>query len=108
MDAAAEHPPADALLVVSVRTVGFRNQRHLGMVDEVLTDAGKICDAGNAVLLELIRRAGAGEHEELRRHYGAGCEDHLAIRMDAVGDAHGVAIGDADRTAIRDLDLTRP
>ena len=37
-----QHPPADALLEVTVGAVGGGDDRHLGVVDQVLADAGQV------------------------------------------------------------------
>ena len=49
------------------------------MVLEVFPDFRRFGHHGNAVLAQQVRRADAGELEQLRRLDGAGREDHLAL-----------------------------
>ena len=61
-----QHPPADALPVIAVGAVGHGDDRHLGMVDQVLADAGQIGDdVRMPCAAQLIGRADAGQHQEL-------------------------------------------
>src|SRR6185295_2984932 len=104
MNAVEEHSPADALPVVAIRPIRLRNERHLRVVDQILSDAGQVGDAGDSMLPQLIGRADAGQHEELRRDERAGCDDDLAIRIDLVIHALGVPIGDPYGATVLDLD----
>ena len=115
-----QHPPADALLVIAVAAVGNGDDRHLRMVDEVLADARQIGMAGDAVRLQLIGGADAGQHQKLRRHQRARGDDDLApgksralgAVLVAVGDAFGNAVLDVDPAArghrVRAVKLLRP
>ena len=73
------------------------------MVLEVLAHAGQVGDHRNAELPQLLGRADAGEHQQLRRGEGAGGEDRLAL-----GHGHllatAAAVADSARAAVADLD----
>lgn len=51
------------------------------MILQVAADGGAVHDALDALLLEVLLGADAGDHEHLRAVNGARCEDHLATRF---------------------------
>ena len=75
------------------------------MVDQVLADAGQV-DDGSAMpcAAQLLGRADAGQHQQLRRHQRAGGDDHLAVGEGPPLAPRGIAIGDADGAPVLDLD----
>src|ERR1700730_10453467 len=79
---------------------------HLGaeVVHQVLADAGKMTNHRYAKLLQLVRRADARQHQQVRRSDRPGAQHHL-IGLDAEHlaaafgfDAHGPAVFDHDPT----------
>ena len=79
LQAVEEHAPADALPVIAVPAISHGDDRHLGMVDQVLADAGQIDEAVDAVVAQMVGRADPRQHQQLRRHQRAGREDDLAV-----------------------------
>ena len=72
------------------------------MVDQVLADAGQVDEAGDAVRPELVGRADAGQHQQLRGDQRARGDDHLAVGEGLPLRALRVAVGDADGPAVLD------
>ena len=107
LQAVEQHAPADALPVIAVRAIGDRDDRHFRMVDQILADARQIGDAIDAVRAQMIGRADARQHQQLRRDQRAGGDDHFAVGEGLLLGAVGVAPGDADRAAVLDLDALR-
>ena len=71
------------------------------MVLEVSSDAGERVHHRDAVALELVGRADAGEEEELRRVVGAAAEDHLALGLGSLHGPGRLAVLDAASPAYR-------
>ena len=65
---------------------------------------GRSTTGANAVRPQLLGRADPRQHQQLRRHQGAGRDDHLAVGEGPVLAASGIAVGDADGAAILQID----
>ncbi len=77
--------------------MGFPDDGRAHMVAEMFAHLGHIGHKGNPELAQMLRRAKAGEHHELRRLDGAAGEDHGAAGVN--GSARGFS---ADGLAILD------
>ena len=86
--------------------LGVPDQRHRRVVVEVLPDALQVRDDVDAVLAQVVGRADAGQHEQLRRVHRAAGEDHLGA---GPGDVLAALadVGDPDRAAALDHDPGR-
>ena len=82
LQAVAHHGEAAILAEIAESPCRARDDGHFVMILQVAPDARQIGLDGDAMLRELVGRADARQHQELRRHIGAGRDDHLGIGME--------------------------
>ena len=81
---------------VEVRIVGHVAEHEIGMVLQILSDAGQMMHAVDAVLDQRCAVADAGQHQQLRGLERAGGHDHLAPGAELL-QFLALAVFDADR-----------